>query len=1311
MKKIQYILITLLIESFIGHNCYGIEFESIKNPYKDAIIQMEEDQLGYMWIATDNGMIRYDGKKYTRYSQTDPTPKHLPSNLCLAIANDYKNRTWVGTSGGLSVYEEKSGQFEPIKIGKNNDGIRDIKEDTDHTLWLLGYNGLYHYNPDNGQTKEIRGIEGIRICIDKKNIWVSSEENGITIIDKRTKKRRQVKGISPHQFRLLTTSNGYIIAGSANDGVYILNSQGLVMQHLTANRPNGFNSNNISSLCEWNGHLLIGCINGNLASYNLKTGNFEKKELTTPVGIDNNSLTISSIIADKHHNLWIGTLRHGIIKTYQKGKIFRYIRNKGQKAMTSFCNDGKGNLWAGSDGNGLYIITGEKSLTTNYNQGQAIPHIRYRECELWIANWGNGVTIKEQNSRKEQQIKNLPGNGVHDVLPVKGGAWIAIDHYGLVYYDRRTNSTLYAKNSKIPVFNTRWGQFPTQLMQDHKGRIWAATSDGLCCWDGHTYKKYGYKNGIDQETITMMEDHLHRIWFISKRNGLNLLDEKKAKYINFNQRYRLPDGLKSMTEDKKGNLWICSSDRIYCINPSKGISLEYPLASEIGDDSFYPSALYIGQNGMLYAGTTFGMLTINLPQLNETPQRQAVTLTALHINNEKQEEKNIDITGSDTITLKHDEKHFAIEFNCINNEQPEIINYYYRLDGLSKEWTKADDNQEASFTGLNAGEYQIEVKALTYSGEIGQLTHNVTLIILPPWWETWWFRSLTALVLATIICLLIKYKTLKIEKQKEKLSLLVTERTQQLSIQNGEITRQKQDLEKKNAELDEVISTKDRIMSVIAHDLRNPVTVVAGMLELLNSDKRVISEPNLSQQICCMNKAAHHLQNEMENLLQWVRMKGDKILYAPTDVQLYTLVTDSLQLLQESIKNKKLEVKMTDYSQTSTYCDERMIATTIRNVIQNAIKFSKRASSIEITINEDDTNTTLEIKDHGVGMSAERCQQVQTEDNLYSTEGTEKEKGTGLGLKISQNFVSKNKGWLNIISEEGQGCTVNIVLPKGSIKKENKNEESSYQQENKEYDNDEQNRKIILIADDDQDLLNYLTLLFKEDYEVHTANNGTEAIKEAQETLPDIVLSDMMMPEMNGMELCKRLKSEPLTQHIPVLILTSNDTAEMQIESLETGADDYITKPFNKEVLKAKLRSVIQNNERKLQYYRGQWLNLKPGELPTSKEDAFMTKIDGLIKENISSEKLTVDYIADKTALSRMQLFRKVKAITRCAPSEYIKQYRLQYAAQLIERHSMDIQEVAYAVGFSDPKYFSLCFSEKFKMAPSLYAKKHNNKE
>ena len=386
-----------------------------------------------------------------------------------------------------------------------------------------------------------------------------------------------------------------------------------------------------------------------------------------------------------------------------------------------------------------------------------------------------------------------------------------------------------------------------------------------------------------------------------------------------------------------------------------------------------------------------------------------------------------------------------------------------------------------------------------------------------------------------------------------------------------------------------------------------------------------------------------------------------------------------------------------------------MVSTIFRNLLNNAIKFTPKGGQIVISISEEENSIIWKICDNGIGMTEEQVNNLFKGKITQTTFGTENERGSGLGLKICQEFIQTNKGIIiNITSKKGNGTQISISFPKGKSTKELDKEETEIvaQQNNLNIIKE----KSLLIVDDNVEILSFVCQLFQANYNILSANNGEDALEIATRELPDLIISDVIMPRKNGIELCREIKHDTLTQHIPLIMLTSEDNVNSQLEGISCGADDYVSKPFNAEVLKAKVATLLKNKERQRELFKNKISHSSILGIPENQEDAFMRKITEIIYKNIAETNLTVEFLADKTALSRVQLFRKFKAITGISPSEYIKGVRLDYAAEILKSGKQSIADVAYSVGFSDPKYFGLCFADKYGISPSQYAKKYERK-
>lgn len=1321
-------LIYILLLSFLAYSqAFGVykrQFNFVHSNFKCEISHMDSDELGYLWISTDEGLVRYDGFSYQRFQHNPGDSLTLPSNKCFKSLIDCEHNFWVATNTGLAKLDRETYEVHNVDFGIKNTPIVDMAEDDDHSLWLLGYDDLFHYFPNTGHVDIVHGCCGIRLLVTKTQVWVVSETRGLTIVDKKTKeKQTNHEGLPKALFRIFQASDGTIFIGSLNQGLYLYSPDGSLIKHYEAlNDGIRFTSNHMCAFAEDDKkNVWIGTVNGNLSIYNLNTKAFEAARLMFPDGINDRHVTISAILFDNNRNLWVGTYRYWFFKSAQKDEVFTYHKMPEGYPASSFLSR-KGNLLlVGSDGGGVFSFDPLKRNAFQPIPGSAsasVASLRSFKNETYMTAWGSGLYVEKNNIFKAHKT-NLPTFKLQDVLPSDSGLWVAADGHGVVFI---TNSgeLMSSENSKLDVFSKSLPMFPHHFLSDHKNRLWYASNNGLCCWDGKSCKVYNVSDGHSNDIIMEVEDKLNRIWFLSKSSGLCQLNPTNDSISYLSREYGLPIGLKALLVDEDNHLWVTSADHLFCIDTEKKDVRNYDFSRQFGADVFHPRSLYKSEDGVLYAGTSAGFISVDVPNIT-SPISQSVVLSSFSLFGVQQTPGESEILKQDislckNLTLSYEQNMFSFSFVCPNYSGADQIDYYYKLEGLSDSWVKAN-GQAASFSSLPAGNYMLDVKAMVGNRQLGSLANPLTIVVQPAWWNTVWFRIFLFLAFSLGVYVFVTTRIRFLKKQKMVLEEQVASRTQQLADRNEEILKQNKDIESKNEELDVALNTKDKIISVLAHDLRNPLTVISGMLGLLQENKEVTASENLSKQIATASNAALNLQNQMENLLQWARLQTSSIVFSPTEVFLSFTVKGAVSLLQDVARQKGINIKVEDTSTHAAIADERMVATIVRNLLANAMKFSYKNGNVDVKIEEKDDKVVLSVKDYGTGISKDLLPTIFANNkatSLASTNGTAGEEGAGLGLRICYDFAVRCKGNLSVTSESGLGSIFYLTLPKSNLERKELAEQKTAAvavaetvvEEQAELTMEDVDRKSILLVDDDANLLTYLTAIFQGEFMVETASNGEEGLMIAKKSLPNIIISDLMMPLMNGKDFCERIKNDLLTQHIPVLLLTASDSDVTHVESLTVGADDYILKPFHKDILLAKVRTVLRNKERQLQHFRNQIFDLNNGDIQTkSPESDFIEKATEIVKKHVADSDFTAEVFASEMAISRVQLFRKFKAVAATSPSDFVKNYRLKYASELLLAGNATVADVAYACGFSDPKYFSSCFSAQFGMTPSQYAK------
>lgn len=1305
-------------------------------PYGN-IHEVREDFQGFLWLGTENGLAKFNGIKYKHYSENETDPHSIPHNNVRKVLEDSQKRLWIGTNSGIALYDRKLDRFDRITQYKEcTHDVAWMDEDKYGNIWVLTYAELIKLSPDLSQIKSYPIMNGSCFAIADNGVWVGSLLTGLHFLDFQTEEmnsmtyENHIDKQSPIRC-MRYCSNKKLYIGTTDNGLFVLDIESNKMKNLsTRTNPEQIKSDYILSFFEDNDKKLwIGSVNGELLKYDLQSEEFTNTEFQFPPNTD--FLTISSILKDSHDNIWIGTHLFWLYFSSRNSNSYNILKHHkddkttlSHNAVTCFANYGE-KIIVGTDGGGLNYYTPQTNQFTHDNRfGKIILDVEEdKNGHFWMGTWGQKdlglIEYSPQNNKIKCYVNNpndtnsLSNNSVRNILVDDDYIWLATDGGGVCRLNIQTKFIDNKYNSHEAIFSPSNPQWVIHFMKDRKGCLWVSTSEGIYTYKENKYERIKFKNEehLSINEIKMsFEDSKGRIWIATASKGLGLYNPEKNHIENIGKNFFIKSNINSINEDDKGNLWIVALERIIKYNHDTKDVQYFDFSKDLNQNTFTNRSMYkIGKRKFLI-GSNNGLFVFSPQEEPVQNSQPKIYLSNLYIWGE--EITPFDSSGIlnktigeiDTIYLDYDKNNVSIEYFGINFDHPQLLRYKYKLDGFHSDWIDVGYETRGYFTNLAPKTYSFQVQACDINGNCSSYTKPLTIVVLPPWWKTWWFRITASSIFLLVLFLGIRERERKLRDKQVKLEKLVLERTEELRLKNSEIEKQKESLELQNKRLDKTLDTKDKILSILAHDLRNPLTSIIGNLAL-SREKGDGNDPQILQ----AEKSAHKLQEQMENLLQWARIENQTILYSPNDTFLDALTKECITLHQNHINDKAIKVTCHTSTNRSAYIDERMVGTIFRNLLNNAIKFTHKQGKISIKISENNKYIVWEIIDSGIGMSEQQMNNLFKENVTQTTFGTENEKGSGLGLKICHEFILANHGIIDIQSEVNKGTHISISFPKGESTKILENEEVAPLDN---YCNEADSKdKSLLIVDDNSEILKFVCQLFQPNYNILSADNGEDALDIAIKEIPDLIISDIIMPKKNGIELCRELKHDTLTQHIPLIMLTSEDNVNSQLEGISCGADDYVAKPFNADVLKAKVATLIKNKERQRELFKNKITHSSILGIPENQEDAFIRKITEIIYKNIAETNLTVEFLADKTALSRVQLFRKFKAITGISPSEYIKGVRLDYAAEILKSGKQSIADVAYSVGFSDPKYFGQCFSDKYGMSPSLYQKKHENKE
>jgi len=801
-------------------------------------------------------------------------------------------------------------------------------------------------------------------------------------------------------------------------------------------------------------------------------------------------------------------------------------------------------------------------------------------------------------------------------------------------------------------------------------------------------------------------------------------------------------------EDENGYFWISTNKGLSRFQPETGEFRNYDSKDGLQSNEFNRNAYYKDKKGKMYFGGVNGLNAFFPHDMIDNPIPPKVVISGLYIYNKAvhiNEEINGDIIldkpiyTEDKIILSHRNKVITLEFAALHYSSPEKNKYQYQLEGFDPTWINTDaKNRQVTYTNLPTGTYIFKVKASNSDGIWNEKGTRLELKILPPFYQTWWFRFVIALIFISIIVAFYYYRLSRINKRNKILEALVKERTSEIERKNEALSRQadnlqeinlllseKQeeikaqagDLENSNQELIKLNATKDRLFSIIGHDLKNPFQSILNSTSVLFEDKETLNEiQKVSVEI--LKNSSTEAFNLLTNLLEWAKAQTGNLQFNPEVFSINKCIQHVLDLLKLTALNKGIIITYQHEGDEYIYADRNMISTVLRNLINNAIKYSHLSGKIEIVVSIYENKHHVKIKDKGIGIDKEIMGHIHSNQQTSSQPGTMGETGTGLGLKICSDFIRIHNGTIDAEENGDMGSCFTIKIPyyKEKITKylldskngnhEDINEIGLLQPKNADITAPIINEgKTILLVEDNTNIRTNLKYYLSRYFIIEEAVDGIEGIEKSKSLMPDLIISDVMMPRMDGFELCNQIKTNQETSHIPVILLTAQNSEEFQKRGLGIGADDYLNKPFNPDLLLLRIKNLIKSRD-ELKRRFGKEITLQPKDISiTSLDETFLNKAISIIETNISDVNYSVEQFSEDIGMSHVQLYRKLKALTNESPSDFIRTIRLKRAAQLLSKSGMTVAQVNFEVGFKDPSYFSKCFKKQFGVSPSEYNK------
>jgi signal transduction histidine kinase/DNA-binding response OmpR family regulator len=886
------------------------------------------------------------------------------------------------------------------------------------------------------------------------------------------------------------------------------------------------------------------------------------------------------------------------------------------------------------------------------------------------------------------------------------------------------------------------------LAQDSNGNIWVGTSGGLdqydpvtdsfihytsvvdgqvnwltedsdnCLWiGGENLSLYNLRDRsvtrISESTRYMLQDSKNRFWIATNNRGIALYSKEKGIIKHFTEKNGLANNQTlAILEDNEHFLWISTTNGLSKFDPESERFHNFSLKNGFQNNQFtYGAAYKTGQGELIFGGIS-GFNIFDPAKIKSSDYFPPIVLTDLKIFNKSVrigDHRNDILTKSisetQEISLQSDQNSITLDFASFDYANSLGIQYSYFLEGFDRDWSEPQVNRSATYTNLDPGDYFFQVKTVSIDRKESNPGPILKISVLPPYWETWWFRSFIFISIFGLFYLLISFL---LNKEKLKNDLV---------------------LERLNAKkLHELDMMKLRFYTNISHEIRTPLTLILGPLEKMRN--KAIPEPEMNEHVEVMHRNATQLHQLINQLLDFRKMETGNLKLTLTCGDLVSFISGVVGSFNKYAEEKEIELRFNSLKkEIVTNFDSDKLGKILNNLLSNAFKFTGKGGKISVNLalvfdaddndlpgeNTEKRMIEITVRDNGIGIAESHLEKIFT--RFFQVDEGAKQTGTGIGLALTKELIKLHNGNISVQSKPGKGSKFTIHLPYEELAPADaiSNYASDQQHESgvnalpDEHPGESMltGRRIMLLVDDNPDVRYFIKSHFNTYYQVLEAENGLEGWNIALKTIPDIIISDVMMPDMDGFEFCRKVRKDERTSHIPIILVTALGSREHEIEGLSHGADDYITKPFDLVILQTKVENILQVRQSLKQKYTSEMLLQPRNIILSSPDERFLQKAIEVVENNISDPDLDIERFAGEIGVSRMQLYRKLDALTEMTVKEFVRNIRLKRAAQMLVQKKLNVSEVAYAVGFKDLSHFRKCFKQEFGMSASDFAEKH----
>ena len=1314
---------------------------------QSSAIAIEQDDLGQMWIGTRDGLNKYDGTKFTVFRNEIDNPNSISNNDILSVKQDRDGFIWVGTYNGLNKYNPRTQQFKRYFHNKTqsslvNNSVWTIEELSNGDIWIGTAGGLSVYNKSEDSFKTFLKSSDKNSSVGNHVLSIFESQRGLIYIGTTTG-LSVVENIEDSELKfktILGSKNLYIqdIEESADGKLLLATRDESVVEYdfktkkispyFSETELKDKNKNARQLLFDDKQQLWVGTYNG----LQISSKNRRIKLLNSKVN-DSKSLSknsIKSLFKDKKGSIWIG-IYYGGINIWDESNInfINITQTIGQTGLSynvvSSIENYEDLVFFGTEGGGI-TVRNENTNSYSYlnkknNAELSDDNIKSlylsNDKKLWVGTFNSGIEIynvitqKFDNTQLSEAIKDyIKDVGVYGIQQdEKGNIWLGTFGKGLIKYNLKTKQFTVFKfeegNQKSLSSN-----LVRTVVVDSEENIWVGTERGLNMVNPKgEITNYFYNAEVQSgdDILSVFEDANNTIWAGTKAKGLFKLEANEFKYVDLETNNIKVSSIHSILQDANKNLWIATNQGLIKFNVKLNEAIVYNQKEGVISNEFNDNASLKMNNSKFYFGSPAGVTSFNSNQLTTNTYSPQVILTDFKTKN-----KAIDLTTNNSILkeaipftksleLAYDQGNFSIDFAIPNFINSKNNKYQYRLKGLENDWVESTENT-ASYTIQNAGHYVFEVQGANSDGVWNTDSTQLKINVLPAPWKSWWaFLIYGLLILSTL------YFLMSILKSRTKLQT-------ELALEHLEVERTK-----------ETNRAKLEFFTNISHEFRTPLTLILGPLNQILKDYK--GSNKMYKKLMVIESSSNHLLRLINRLMDFRKLENNLFKLESAEGNIVKFLKEIYLSFAEYAKDGDYEYSFhTTDDEILVYYDRYKLERVFYNLISNAFRYTPKYGKIVVRVKQHNGEIIIQVEDSGVGIAKQNQDKIFErffEVAVNNKPDNEYNKGTGIGLSIAKNIVNLHKGEISVRSNENDKGSIFIVkLPLGRVHlKEDEiitdfkfsDDVSQYvkQLEVKniitEDDITEQvissEKQTILLVEDNKPLRKFMKSILKDNYNIIEAENGKKALKIAQKESPNLIVSDVVMPVMVGTELCSKIKEDIRTSHIPIILLTSRTSLIYKLEGLESGADDYISKPFDVNEFLIRIKNLLESTSRLKEKYTSED-PLQPNEIIVSSlDEKLYKKAFQIVEDNIDNENFDVQFFCSELGVSRTMLFTKVKAWTNFTPNEFIMHFRMKRAAQILEQGKINISEVSYKVGFRNPKYFSKCFQKKYGETPTQY--------